>query len=199
MEKQFFTPKRIREAFDIEPRRLTYLVELGHVVADVQDLGERGLVRLYSPREAVKVGLICLFESQGFVLDRAVRLAEVAVTAPRMCDLVRHQLYAEPHYQIDVINGWHGALQVIFTADDGSKKPLLFGFHVAKIVTGEEAHLFEADKKAIESSCTYNISLILARQCAKLGIEVKDINAPESGLVCEATEDSGLFWIKFND
>ncbi len=195
MEKQIITPKRIRDAFGIEPRRLTYLIERGHVVADVQNLGERGLVRLFSPREAVKVGLIEFFGTDhGMALDRAARLAEVAVMAPEMLHALGDGLFDKIDVEITVNNGQAAHLDLLFPTATEKRDLFLYCFNLCH----NDAELEMANEKA-ESSCKYYVNSILHRLTAQLGLTVEDINAPKSWPFTVANYGANVFTLKFKE
>lgn len=197
MEKQIVTPKRIRDAFGIESRRLTYLIERGHVVADVQDLGQRGLVRLFSPREAVKVGLVEFFGTDhGMALDRAARLAEVAVMAPEMLQAVGEGLFDKVDVEITVTNGQAAHLDLLFPTATDKRNLFMYCFN---LVHNDVENVFEQAPSKRESSCNYYINNILHRLTAKLGLTVDDINAPNSWPFTVESYGSNVFSLKFKE
>ncbi len=197
MEKQIITPKRIRDAFEIESRRLTYLIERGHVVADVQNLGERGLVRLFSPREAVKVGLVEFFATDhGIPLDRAARLAEVAVMAPEMLHALGDGLFDKVDVEITVNNGQVAHLDLLFPTATEKRDPFMYCFNLCH---NDVERVFETDAAKPESSCTYYINSILHRLISRLGLAVEDINAPKSWPFTVENYGANIFTIKFKE
>lgn len=181
MEKQFFTPKRIREALAIESRRLTYLVERGHVIADVQNLGERGLVRLFSPYEALKVGLIEYFcTNHGMTLDRAAKLALVASMAPMIVRSFHDGFFGNVGIEIAVTNGQLARLELLFANGSGEHDVYMYLFHLDQLsVGGDFASMLQMDIQHVESSCSYVVSNILTRLASQLGLTVEDINCPK--------------------
>ena len=195
----YLKPKDIRDAYGVNVRRLNYLVEQGHVLADVQNRETSGATRLYSPREAVKAGLVEFFATDhGLALDRAARLAEVAVMAPEMLHALGEGLFDKIDVEITVNNGQAAHLDLLFPTATDKRDLTMYCFNLCHNDIDID-RVFETDATKPESSCTYYINSILRRLSAQLGLTVEDINAPRSWPFTVENYGANIFTIKFKE
>ena len=187
MEKTVYTSKDIEQAFLIPNREQIYWVDRGYLEPDVQ----RERPRVFSSTQAVSAGFMRFFQNEGYLLERAARLAKISASVSLYALQSRQQLPFEPESRLVIRNGKTGIAEIVFK--NGEDIAARVFFHFATISDGiDRQEVLNVQEDEPESVCTFDIDTVAKRLCAVLELDIESFSDfPQDPLVkIELTEDT---------
>ena len=169
-DKTAFTSKDIERAFGISNREQVYWVDQGYLEPDIQS--ERP--RLYSTYSAMKAGAIRYFETHGYKLERAHRLAVVSMVAAYLANMsFEGSSLEDAAFDMKIVNGIFG---LVMPKSSPERPDPIFGFSLSANPTGEGSR--EPIKEEVYSQSDYRLRDLLTKWATALGGDRKDVRLP---------------------
>lgn len=190
MRQQGFTAKDFDTAFGIGNRELIYMVDRGHIAADIKV----DKPRVFSIRQAMTAGFIRYFQDQGFNLERSMRLAKFACAALFFKIKHAHEFHNTPSVSMHIKDGIQGALVITCLHKDMVKEThFKLSFMTTTDVEDDDLEIYmnNSNVEKFDSIYTYNIDNISNKLFGKL--------IPDGAYISGDHEDKSVIVLQTKD